>query len=159
MALITQTDYVSGTRPTPIPEQAGEVVAVRGKVTLSANPTANDTTAHVILPANCVPVDFVLDSDDIDTNGAPTIAISVGVLNAAKTDIDTSSSSGGAAWATGLTTAQASGASRPTTKTLWRVTPTTADRVVGLKYTTASATFASGEIGFTLFYRAAHFAG
>ena len=153
MALIAQTKHVDGVFPAPTALETGEVMAVRGSLTLSANPTDNDTTAHVVLPAGCLPVDLILDASDLDTNGTPTIAISAGVLNAAKTDIDTAAANGGAAWIVTSTVAQAGGLVRPTTNTITRCSVSTSDRVIGLKYTTASATFASGIVGVTLLYR------
>ena len=153
MALIARTNYTNGVIPAVTADRAGDVVSQEVTITLSANPTANDTYAFLTLPANHVPVDCILTSDDLDTNGTPPITMSVGVLNAALTAIDTTSSSGGAAWISASTIGQSAGLARPTTVAISRVTPTSADRIIGVAFPAISATFASGKISLTLIYR------
>jgi hypothetical protein len=143
-------NVAAGKQPMPIPS-GSEVVAVRLEAVLSTAPGANDTFYLADLPEDCVPVDCLLDAPDLDTNGAPTIAISAGFLNAAKTDLD------GTAWIVASTIGQAGGLARPTTNTMVRTAPSSARKPVGLKFTAAAATFAAGTVGLTLFYRAAHF--
>ena len=116
---------------------------------LAADLDANDVGAVAILPAGCVPVGVVYDSDDLDTNASPTIVASVGFVNAGETDLD------GTAWATGITTSQTGGAlSLTLTPAVMRMAATQADRKVGIKFTAAAATKAAGQEGLTLLYRA-----
>lgn len=153
--LTTESNTVKGYKPMPICK-GSEVVAVREEISLAANPTAADLLIMLELPADHVPVDFILDADDMDTNGAPTLTLDVGILNDGEDDIDTGASSGGAKWMLGSTVGQAGGIVRPTTKTISRVTPTSTNRKVAVRVAVASATFAAGKIGLTLLYRAAH---
>lgn len=150
MALLTtNSSYALGQRQMPV-AQGAEIVCVRMVHSLAANPTANDVAWLGDLPEDHVPVDFVLDSDDIDTNGAPTVTISVGVLNAAKTDLS-------ATWLAASTAGQTGVLARPTATTAVRTTPSaTAKQSIGLKFPAVAATFAAGSVGVTLYYRAAH---
>ena len=149
MAFTNSNDHLTGRNPAVYPAGA-EVVAVRSAIDLvAADLDANDAGAVAILPAGCVPVGVVYDSDDLDTNASPTIAASVGFVNAGETDLD------GTAWATGITTSQAGGAlSLTLTPAVMRMAATQTDRKVGIKFTAAAATKAAGQVGLTLLYRA-----
>lgn len=155
MPFTNSNDYLTGRKPTVFPAGA-EVVAVRYPIALvAADLDENDIGAVGILPAGCVPVGVLVDSDDLDTNAAPAIALSVGVLNGDGDDLSTAAADGGAAWGTGLTVAQAGGQVQVLSKALARVAATGVDRTVALKVTTAAATKAAGTVGVTLLYRAA----
>jgi hypothetical protein len=135
----------------------GSVMAVRSAVSLATADLANGTVGGLaILPAGAIPVAFELDATQLDSNGTPTLAYSVGVLNAAQTAISTATADGGAAWATGQTTGRTSGgsasgivASRPAKL----VTPSTSDRTIGVSLTAAAATAVAGTLAMTLWYR------
>jgi len=147
MAFKNTNDYLSGRKPTVYPS-GSEVVAVRYPLALvAADMDLNDAGAVGILPAGCVPVALYVDSDDLDT-GTPAVALSVGLMNSGDTDVST-------AWGTGLTVAQAGGQVQVLDKGMARMQATNADRKIGVKFTTAPATAAAGEIGITLLYRAA----
>lgn len=143
-------DYLTGRKPAVFPA-GSDVVAVRFPIDLvAADLDANDVGAVGILPAGCVPVGLTYDSDDLDTNGTPTIAASVGFVNAGETDLD------GTAWATGITASQGGTAAQVTlTTAVMRMAATQTDRKFGIKFTAASATKAAGQVGLTLLYRAA----
>ena len=150
MALITtRSRYALGSLRMPEP-QGAEIVCVRMTHDLVAAPLINDTLWLGDLPARCVPVDCLFDSDDLDSNGAPAVTMSVGFLNAAKTDLAST------AWIVSSNIGQASGMARPTTSTLVKSAVSNADQPVGIKFTAAPATFQAGTVGLTLFYRAAH---
>jgi len=154
MAFTNSNDYLDGRKPVVFPS-GSEVVAVRFPISLvAADLDVNDIGRVGILPAGCVPVGLLVDSDDLDT-GTPAVVLSVGLLNAGETDLSTADADGGAAWGTGLTVAQAGGQVQATSKALSRVTPTQTDRMIGLKVTTAPATKAPGVVGVTLLYRTA----
>lgn len=155
MAFTNSNDYLDGRKPAPTPA-GGEVVACRFSLSLVAGDLdLNDIGAVGILPAGCVPVALIYDSDDLDSNGTPTIAASVGILNSGGTDLSTAAADGGAVWGSGITTSQAGGQAQVVSKALSRVTASTSDRKIGVKFTTAAATAAAGELGLTLLYRAA----
>lgn len=105
------------------------------------------------MPPGCLPVDLILDSDDLDS-GSPAITLSVGILNAGKTDID-ATASGGAAWIASSTVAQAGGLVRPTTVAITRTPVSASEQFWGVKVTDAPTTgTTTGTIGATLMYRA-----
>lgn len=149
MAFTNRNDYLTGSKPVPTPA-GGEVVACRFPIALvAADLDANDCGAVAILPAGCVPVGLVVDSDDLDTNGTPTIAASVGPINAGESDLSSS-------WATGITAAQTGASAIVTLSTAaMRLAASQSDTKIGVKFTAASATKAAGTMGLTLLYRAA----
>lgn len=165
MAFTNSNDNLAGRSPIPFP--AGiETISQRFKLTMATADLALNTVGNIgILPAGCIPVEVIFDSDDLDSNGTPTLAWSIGVSNgavtnniqsAAGTDISTATADGGAAWGTGITTSQAGGQSQVLSKALSRVTPVNYDRYIMLKATTAAATAVSGEVGVMVQYRAAY---
>lgn len=149
MAFTNSNDYLTGRKPAPFPA-GGEVVAVRFPIDLvAADLDANDVGSVAILPAGCVPVGLVYDSDDLDTNGTPTIAASVGPINAGETDLSS-------AWATGITNSQSGASSQVNLSTAaMRMAAAATDTKIGIKFTAAAATKAAGQVGLTLLYRAA----
>lgn len=149
MPFTNQNDYLTGRKPTVFPA-GSEVVAVRFPIALvAADLDANDAGAVAILPAGCVPVGLVYDSDDLDTNASPTIAASVGPVNAGQTDLSST-------WASGITASQGgTSATVPLSTAAMRLAPAATDTLIGIKFTAASATKAAGEVGLTLLYRAA----
>jgi hypothetical protein len=145
----TQSAHMKGMIPSPV-AYGQEVVQVREAITVASFATT-DIFEMFKIPAGMKVLDWTVDVDDLDSNGTPTAAFKVGVLNAGKTDLDT----GNAIWKTGLTTAQAGGVARMDTLTALRAGATTADRVVGIIPTTASATFQAGVLGLTVYLAAA----
>ncbi|NDE33218.1 MAG: hypothetical protein EB017_15115 [Betaproteobacteria bacterium] len=101
-----------------------------------------------ILPAGCIPVGLTLDADDLDAHATPTLATTVGLLNASQTDIQVS-------FASGVTLGQTAAAKAIESVAMMRLAPASVDRILGLKVTTAAATKQAGQIGMTLFYKAA----
>lgn len=149
MPFTNSNDYLTGRKPTVFPA-GSEVVAVRFPIDLvSADLDANDTGAVAILPAGCVPVGLVYDSDDLDTNASPTIAASVGPVNAGETDLSST-------WASGITASQGGTTANVALSTAaMKLSPPAADVKIGIKFTAAAATKAAGQVGLTLLYRAA----
>jgi len=127
------------------------VVSARGSVAVDGTLTADDILKLVPLPANCVLMDLVLDTDDLDTHETPTITLDVGILNAAFEAIES-----GQEFLTESTIAQAGGVVRASTavKALCRIPPSMSTRYLGVKVHTAAATAAaSGTVGLTVTYR------
>jgi len=129
--------------------QAGEVRTVRGEIDLAADVggalALNDILEMVKLPAEHVPVDCVIDSDDLDSNGTPLISLTGGLTAGTVAELVAAN-----------TVARAGGVARMDAVAGVRLAATAADRVVGLKVTAAPATGAvTGKVGFTLSYRAA----
>lgn len=155
-------DYLIGRAPTVTPSDSSDNT-VRFRLPLQTADLALNTIGNIgILPAGCVPVSVLFDSDDLDSNGTPTIAWTLGISNAAVvnnvqgvgvTAVSTASVDGGAAWATSILTSRNSGQDALTSRALSRVAPTTYDRYVVLQASTAAATAVAGEVGVTLTYR------
>jgi hypothetical protein len=148
MATIDSNMSVSNA-PVVTPNRAGEVIAQRGYVSLLA---AQIVVANIIklckLPAGCVPVDLVIDFDELDANGSPTTTATFGILNDAGDALDVSAGS--------LSTTQlgAGGIQAATTAAFMRVAATTADRYIAVILGGTVATGAAGILGGTLSYRA-----
>jgi len=158
MALL-KTDYAKGIKPMPV-AQGSEIVAVRMEYSLAAALALNDVIYMGDLPVDHVPVDFMVDADDLDTNGAPAIVLDVGIINATDNGLSAASDDGGAGWLLSSNIGQAGGMARPTTNVLSRVKPTSSSRRVGVHVSTGPATGAtSGKVGLTLLYRAGHYGG
>lgn len=64
--------------PIPVHGFRHNVQQVRGIVTCSAAPTTSDTLNFFDIPLNAVIVGGYLKSDQLDTNGSPTIALNIG---------------------------------------------------------------------------------
>ena len=144
---LKQSLHALGTIPMPIPSGPG-LVAVRSTYTLTADLAANDIIEMGLLPANCVPVDLILDNDDLDSG--TTATVSVGLLASNKGDLT------GALW---LTDSMALRSAATGTRadalglhSMSRVAATGTDRSYGLKIT-ADTNATSGTVGLTLIYR------
>lgn len=164
MTFATKNDYIAGRKAAQTAAGSGVVVATRFAQAVASGEMALNALDNIaILPAGCVPVGLIVDSDDLDSNGTPTLQWAFGVSNAAvgangtqgvtPTDISTATADGGAAWATGVTTSQAGGQAQFYSKAMSRVTPVAYDRYIVAKSTTAAATGAAGELGLTLLHR------
>lgn len=147
---LQKTDHAKGVIPTPV--AAGcELVVCRASFTLTADLAANDLIQMMDLPAGHVPVDIIVDNDAL---GAGTV--SVGILNAGKTDLDLTAS-GGAAWLTGGAVTAANGlrADAAGLRSMSRCPVNqSANLPVGIKIAT-DTTATTGTIGLTLIYRSA----
>lgn len=158
MALL-KTDHAKGVKPMPT-AQGAEVLAVRMEYSLAAALALNDVMYMGDLPADHVPVDFMVDSDDLDTNGAPAIVLGVGIINATDNGLSAAADDGGAGWLLSSNIGQAGGMARPTTNVMSRVKPTTGSRRLGVHVSTGPATGATtGKVGLTLLYRAGSYGG
>lgn len=153
MAFTNKNDYLTGRKP-PIYPGGAEVVAVRFALDLTTGDLALNTIGAVgILPAGCIPVDVLVDGTDLDT-GAAAMVLQVGVWDGASANLSTAAADGGKAW--GSTTAVNTDFQQNLTKNgnaLAAVQPTSADRLIGVKVTTAPTAPAAGTIGVTVLYR------
>ncbi len=119
----------------------GNAVVASGSIALTANPTAADVLRIMRIPAGSTVDTVVVASDDLDSNGSPTIVMSIGYA-----PCDGSSPAASAAYfaAAGQTIAQAGSNGTVYAK----FAPVTFEKDVWLTMTigTASATFAAGSI-------------
>jgi hypothetical protein len=128
--------YAKGTEPLSYPSTAGEAVAIRFSHQLTSAPAVGDILELGCIPSNCRVAEIILDMDDLDSNGAPAVLFDVGIVSAAFGLEDN---------------ARTGGVARPTLKTAYRTTQSSVDRGIGVKFTTAAATFQAGVIGLTVF--------
>ena len=140
------------------PDCAGDIIVNRYELDLASGVLkgvtlgAGDIIDMGVIPANSTVVDVIIDSDDLDSNGTPTIAFDVGVMSG--NPGDTGSRTCGAEFFSASTVAQAGGVARTTLKTAFRVAPAQSDKSVGLKITTAAATQpATGKLGISVHVR------
>jgi len=152
-AALFQSKQIAAFQPGIVPEGANAVVAVRNTVVITKVAEVGDTYEMVILPANCVVVDMILDADDL--SAAADILIDVGIMAGEVYDATLANRTCGLEFIASSTVGQAGGAVRPTLAGAFRVAPTKADRSIGLEMAAVSTTTATGTIGLTVLYRAA----
>lgn len=148
MALI-QSDVATGKKAVPQPFDA-TVMLVPIDVNIVAALAANDIIELVDLPPGVQLLDYDIVAPQLDSNGTPTLAFSLGVVNAGKTDLDT-------AYETGLTFGRTAGGSISRAGSAAAAQASrTAARKLGLKVTTAAATAASAGKSFTAILHLRH---
>lgn len=144
--------YGSGVLPAPIPV-AQEDLTVKAKISLTAAQNAQgNVLALAVLPADCVPVGYVLNASDLDSNGTPAILLNLGVLNAGETAIETALLTGSAIGQAGGIAVH--GVSKATYDALDAIAASDKDRTIGVVIATGAATAAAGTVQLELTYRA-----
>ncbi len=139
--------------PVPSADQAYDLVPIFADFTLTAALAAGDIIEMLPIPAGYVPVDFILDSSDLDTGGTPAITLDVGLLSK-DYNFNDSTSTMGAEFIAGSTVAQNGGIARMSVAGATKIAPTTNDRAVGIKCAVAPATGATtGTIRLTAMVR------
>ncbi|WP_331373763.1 hypothetical protein [Sinorhizobium chiapasense] len=146
---VIQSNYAKGIIALAYPSIAGAATAVRFAHQLSAAPSAGDILELAMIPAGTRVVEMILDSDDLDTNGTPTLTMDVGLMSGSFGDEDQARTCG-AEFFSGSSVAQAGGSERPSLKTAFRTGKSNVDRSIGIKFPNAAATFAAGTIGLTV---------
>lgn len=150
---LRQATQVVNKLPVPSADSATEVIAVIGDYVVPSGLALNDVVEMCPLPAGYVPVDYLLDVEDTDSNGSPAMALDVGILSGSYGVADNARTCGSEG-AAAITTAQAGGIARPTKIGFSRIAPTTGDRGFGIKVQAAAATLTAGaKWRLTLFVR------
>ena len=148
MPFASKNDWIAGRKP-PVTQADSNIAAPRFTQTcVAADSALNNVGVNGILPAGFVPVMALVDSTGLGGTGA----VSLGVLNAAGSDISTAAEDGGAAWGTGVAVGTA-GQVQVLSAALTKVKPAAVDRQIAVKFTTAGGT--AGELAVTLLYRPA----
>ena len=141
---------VAGARPVVYPDEAGKVLVSDGSYEITAVLNVDEQTiALCSLPAGCIPLDFTLIVDDLDS-GTPAIVVDGGGINAAEDAVDQ-------IMVPASTVAQAGGVARSTLFPM--VAPVETETLFGMHITTAAGTAAAGTIRGILTYRAAEYGG
>jgi hypothetical protein len=136
--MYTKSEAISGARPAVFPAEAGKVIVADASIEVAAAQIALAALVGlVVLPADTIPLDFVLIEDDLDTGTA--LTQSVGVLNSTEDDLGE-----GTIMITDTTIGRAGGSLRATALPI--ASPTAADRVIAVK-TTAGGVLAVKATG------------
>jgi hypothetical protein len=75
-----QTPDVRGIRPAPNMKRGADGASHRVVLPITAALLLNDQLEMLILPAGHVPVDVIIDTDDLDSNASPTIGFDCGIM-------------------------------------------------------------------------------
>lgn len=121
-------------RPSVTVTGAGQATLNQGTIILVAALALNDTVALMKLPAGHIPVDFILDCDELDT-GVDAIVMDVGIIGG---DVD--------ALISGSDVGQAGGIARMDQSAGRRLAPLDVDQLVGVTVTTAPGTGATDVV-------------
>lgn len=125
---------------------AGDVIVQEYYVDVTAAQIVlNDIVDLGVLPANHTVTDMILIPDDLDTNGAPTIALDVGIMSGEPGDTVTARTCGNEFFAAD-TSARTGAIARMSKAAGFRVQPTGSDRSIGVKFQAGAATAAAGRI-------------
>jgi len=147
-----KSPWATGSKPMPAPA-GSEVVNVLLELPVTAAQTAlNDVYVMGELPADCVLVDAVYASTDIDSATAHSMAF--GVVNDDENDLATTLESDIVVGRTGVAARMT-----PTVETLTTKGTGTAGKTLGYKVTAASGTGVAGTVYLSVSYRAAAFGG
>lgn len=142
------SNAITRNKPAPTAD-SNTTITVREEYDILAALVINDTIDLVKIPVGYVPVDVILDTDDLDT-GAAAVILSVGLRKAnGITDAP-------ACFIVDSTVGQAGGVARAAVKEGFRLAAATVERNVYVTVTTGPTTSAtSGKIGVTVSYRPA----
>lgn len=147
-----QTEFASGVQIAPTPCDTG-MVSYRASIALTtAELTLNNIIEMGPLPADCQLVDAILDTDDLDSNGAPTITLDVGIMSGTFGVVDGTRTCD-ASIMSAVTTAQTGGVVRPTLASAFRIARSSSDVGIGVKIHAAPGTAVAGTLGLTVIYR------
>ena len=141
---------VAGARPAVYPDEAGKVLVSDGTYEITAALNVDEQTiALCSLPAGCIPLDFTLIVDDLDS-GSAAIVVDGGGIASTEDSVDQ-------IMIPASTVAQAGGVARSTLFPM--VAPVETETLFGMHITTAAGTAAGGTIRGILTYRAAEYGG
>lgn len=133
------------------PHSAGVTYVSDDVVELDDAVVADNIIGLGFLPADCIPIDIVISSDQLDSNTTATMKFDVGILNDAGDDLESilvkDCEAGDAVNVTRGNYTAMMGIARNET----------ADRVLAAKVTTVAATPAAGELRAAMSYRASNY--
>jgi hypothetical protein len=154
---LKQATQVVNRLPYPSANGAAQDVPVIGDFTVPAGLALNDVVEMCAIPPGYVPVDYILDCEDSDSNGTPLMSLDIGILSG--TYGDASAATGQARTcsnegASADTIARTGGITRPAKVGWSRIAPTDTERGFGIKVAAAAATLTAGaKWRMTLFVR------
>ena len=116
MATVYQSPDVSPGRPAPSADDTGTDMSVRGIVVLTLAVVINDILEVLKIPAGHIVKDLILETDRLDTNGAPLLTYDVGFMPGTPSVVDTARIPT-ADWFAASTLGQTGGIARPAAAT------------------------------------------
>jgi hypothetical protein len=131
---ILKSRHATGSRPVASVLSALAVGLLYEYTTEAAALAVNDIIALGPLEADVKPIDVTLITDDLDTGAG--LTLTVGILNAAGTDIDAAATS---TWIAASTVGQAGGVARATNANAFLSGRSASTRQLGIKVVTAPA--------------------
>lgn len=143
MALFKSKQIAAG-RPAVTPTEASCPVVVVGEFLTVAGLTAADVIEMVAFPANTVPVEVVVVTEDLDSGGSPAITLDAGLLSGDYAATGTRTC--GAEFLNNSTIGQAGGVAKGDVAAGYLLNHSASDRSLGIKVETAAATLATGKI-------------
>ena len=150
---LKRSDYAKGSLVAPNPGFSGVAVTHRFTMLIPANAQVGDIFEVAAIPPGCRPLDIVIDADDLDTHGTPTIAFNVGVMSG-NYGADDDTRTCGAEFFAASQVARTGGVAQPSLASAYRVPVNAKARGIGIEITTAAATGAAGTVGLTVTYAA-----
>ena len=149
MTFASKNDVISNRVPAPTPADCDLTIPAFTQNCVTADSALNNVGVIGILPAGYLPKFASVDS--LAGLGG-TAAVSVGILNAAGTDISTAAEDGGAAWLTAQAVGSAAAGAITRTAAMAKVKRSNVDRKIAVKFTTAGS--AAGDLTLNLAYSA-----
>lgn len=154
MASVRQTPIVLNKTPAPI-SAASEVIAVRAVLPLNEILVVNDLIEFLVLPADHVPVDAMIEASDLDSDATPALDYSVGLMSGIPGVADTARTVGfelfGTSAGAGHTTGQGKEMARATSPLRpGAIYPAKVDRSIGAKIGTPPDAFSADSTALTM---------
>jgi hypothetical protein len=148
-----QSKFVTGQKTVATPDQAGDVCAQVFYIDLAAALALNDIVELGVLPAYSRVVDATLDCDKLDTGGAPTLSLDVGIMSGVVGVLDGARTCGNELFAADTSARTGGTLSRLTKNAILRTAETDKDRSIGVKVAAGPQVGAvTGRIALTLYY-------
>ncbi len=149
------SQFATNVLPTRTISGAGNVFVNDFFIDLTAAQVVlNDVIDLGVLPGYHTITDAILYTDDLDTNGSPTIALDVGIMSGTPGDTVNARTIGNELFAAD-TTARTGGVARMSKAAGFNIKPTETDRSIGVKIQAAAATAAAGRIRLRVWMHAA----
>lgn len=142
MTTLRQSVQIAQKLPT-ISSDGYEPIAIVGDYTTVSGIIVNDVIEMCVLPAGYVPIDAILATEDLDSNGTPLVTLDLGVISGTPGVVDSARTCGNEAFAAS-TVGQSGGTASPTKAAFALLAPDTVDRSIGLKVAAAAATLVVG---------------
>lgn len=139
--------FAKGELNTNHSDRRGQPVVNRFFVDLkAADLVANNIIDLGILPAGHTITEAVLVADDLDTNGAPTLTLDVGILSGTIGDAVSVRTCGTELFSASTVAQTGAVATTATTKTAYTIQASGDNRSIGAKVVTGAATGAAGRL-------------